>query len=115
MLAMTSQRSLSIGRSSRTGRVPAVWVIAAATGLCLAACASPPAPEADSHPHQHRLIGDANVVTIEEAGDLEHAAPIADHYCAMYGKKAQFKSTAKHHLGRYAKVVDVQFDCIAPN
>jgi len=54
-------------------------------------------------------------VTIEEAGDLEHAAPIADHYCAMYGKKAQFKSTAKHHLGRYAKVVDVQFDCIAPN
>jgi hypothetical protein len=85
--------------------------------LCLAACTSPPAPapEAASHLHQHRLVGDANFVTVEEAGDLEHAAPIADSYCAMYGKKAQFHGTAKHHLGRYAKVVDVQFDCVAPN
>ena len=54
-------------------------------------------------------------MTIEEAGDPEHAAPIAESYCAMYGKKAQFKGTAKHHLGRYANVVDVQFDCVMPN
>ena len=85
--------------------------------MCLAACTSPPtpAPEPDSHEHQHRLVGDANTVTVEEAGGLEHAAPMAESYCAMYGKKAQFKGTSKHHLGRYAKVVDVQFDCVTSN
>ena len=80
--------------------------------MCLAACASPQSAEVDSH--EHRVVGDANFVTVERAGDPDHAAPFAEQYCAQYGKKAQLKGAKLHHQGRYTTGIDVTFNCIAP-
>jgi hypothetical protein len=81
--------------------------------LCLTACESPQRAELDSH--EHRVVGDANFVTIEYGGDPNHAAPLAEQYCAVYGKTAQLKGTKLHHRGRYATGIDVTFNCVAPS
>jgi hypothetical protein len=82
--------------------------------MCLAACtAASPHAEPDSDVHEHRMVGDENLVTVENAGTADHAAPWAEEWCAHYGKTARFRATQKHHVGRYAEAIDVQFECLA--
>ena len=80
------------------------------TAVCLTACESPQRAELGSH--EHRVFGDANFVTVERVGDLDHAAPFAEQYCAQYGKEAHLKGTKLHRLTRYASTVDVTFNCV---
>jgi hypothetical protein len=93
------------------GRFLPTW-LAVVVVLSLAACAPPSSePEQD----KHRLIGDANFVIVEDAGDAAHATPAAQQHCASYGKVAHLKRLSRHHHGRYAEAVDVEFDCISPS
>jgi hypothetical protein len=52
-------------------------------------------------------------VTVINAGDPEHAQPMAEQYCATLGKTAQFKGITRRHRGRHAEGIDVSYDCVA--
>jgi len=84
--------------------------VGVAVGLILSACSSPHDKEPDAH--QHRLVGNSEFVTVEDAGDEVHAAQMASQHCATYGKKAQFMELRKHPHGRYARAIDVKFQCV---
>jgi hypothetical protein len=80
--------------------------------LCLAACAPKQIPEVPET-HEHRLVGDAESVTVVGGENADHAAPYAEQYCAMYGKAARFRGIAMRGHGIYTKIGDVKFDCVA--
>jgi hypothetical protein len=90
------------------GQLRLFWLVASAS-LWLAACAG---SEHETGEHEHGFVGDSTFVIIEDGGDEAHAAPQAKQYCAQYGKAARLKLLKIHRHGRYARGVDVEFDCV---
>src|SRR5262249_7726645 len=110
-----TNRTTPIHRLSRLRCTPAAplqglqrTLFAVAIALCLAACSS----HQENGPDQHRLTGNDSFVIVEDAGDRDHPTPLAEQYCAAYGKKAHFTILVKHRHGRYASGVDAQFECV---
>jgi hypothetical protein len=81
-------------------------------GLLLCGCTQPQSAALDADPFIVAASG--SVVTVQDASDAKSALPSAQRYCQSIDKVAVVRGLRFHHHGRYARAIDVQFECVEP-
>jgi len=79
-------------------------------GLLLCGCTQPQsaALEAD----EFVVAASGSVVTVQDASNVKTALPLAQRYCQSIDKVAVLRGLRFHAHGRYARAIDVQFECV---